>query len=135
MNFSLISHSAPLFHRDHSFDRSLASRPPNGILGDAVSIASSSHPLTHLGLFFLCNSTQHTGMHHGSSTGVAGGGGKNTTLSVLDFRLTTRSCYLNNGWIFPIVRIWYWHMNYHIEVRKQSIITCLCHDSMPALVM
>jgi fatty acid desaturase len=44
-------------------------------------------------------------MHH------AGGGGGNTTEVVKDFRLTTRSFYLNN----PIVKIWYWHMNYHIE--------------------
>lgn len=51
-------------------------------------------------LFFLCNSTQHVGMHH------AGGGGGNTTKEVADFRLVARSFYIAN----PLVSCWYWHV-------------------------
>jgi fatty acid desaturase len=50
-------------------------------------------------LFWLCNSTQHVGLHHGDfSTGT-----------VNDFRLTTRTFYLRSA----LVRFWYWHMNWH----------------------
>jgi fatty acid desaturase len=60
-------------------------------------------------LFFLCNSTQHVGMHHAAS-GAA----------VEDFRLTTRTFYLNN----PVIRVWYWHMNYHIEHHMYAAVPC-----------
>ena len=43
-------------------------------------------------LFFLCNATQHVGMHPQKN----------------DFRLNTRTFYLN-----PVVRFLYWHMNWH----------------------
>ena len=42
-------------------------------------------------LFFLCNATQHVGMHPGKP----------------DFRYNTRTFYLP----YPLVRFWYWHMN------------------------
>jgi len=51
-------------------------------------------------LFFLCNSTQHIGLHHG------GGGGGNPTKQIADFRLSTRTFYLDN----PVVRCWYWQV-------------------------
>ena len=43
-------------------------------------------------LFFLCNATQHVGMHPGVS----------------DFRLNTRTFYLH-----PVIRFFYWHMSWH----------------------
>jgi len=50
-------------------------------------------------LFWLCNSTQHVGLHHGDFA----------TGTVNDFRLTTRTFYLRSA----LVRFWYWHMNWH----------------------
>ena len=79
-----------------------------------VPVMVSLGPFYNGWLFFLCNSTQHTGMHH------AGGGGGNTTKVVEDFRLTTRSFYLAN----PVVEMWYWHMNYHIEHHMYAAVPC-----------
>ena len=54
-------------------------------------------------LFLLCNNTQHVGL----------------TDKVSDFRLNTRTIYLN-----PIVRFLYWHMNYHIEHHMFAAEPC-----------
>ena len=61
-----------------------------------IPVLISLGPFYNGWLFFLCNSTQHVGMHH------AGGGGGNATKVVEDFRLTTRSFTGLN----PIVSIW-----------------------------
>jgi fatty acid desaturase len=50
-------------------------------------------------LFWLCNSTQRTGLPHGNFP----------TKIVKGFRLNTRTFYLNNA----LVRFWHWHVNYH----------------------
>jgi fatty acid desaturase len=44
----------------------------------------------------------------------------NSTKQICDFRLTTRSFYLRN----PIVRCWYWNMNYHIEHHMYAAVPC-----------
>lgn len=79
-----------------------------------IPVLISLGPFYNGWLFFLCNSTQHVGMHH------AGGGGGNATKVVEDFRLTTRSFTGLN----PIVSIWYWHMNYHIEHHMYAAVPC-----------
>ena len=40
--------------------------------------------------------------------------------TINDFRLTTRTFYLNSA----IVRFWYWHMNYHIEHHMYAAVPC-----------
>ena len=50
--------------------------------------------------------------------------GPNKTDCVPDFRLTTRTFYLNN----PVVRNWYWQMNYHIEHHMYRPAACLRHE-------
>eukprot|EP00040_Diaphanoeca_grandis_P044065 m.11172 g.11172 ORF g.11172 m.11172 type:complete len:356 (-) comp8691_c0_seq1:159-1226(-) len=60
-------------------------------------------------LFFLCNASQHVGLDHGTSQ-----------RPVTDFRLTTRTFYVNN----PLVQFWYWHMNYHIEHHMYAAVPC-----------
>lgn len=54
-------------------------------------------------LLFLCNNTQHVGLQD----------------EVEDFRLCTRSIYLN-----PLVQFLYWHMNYHIEHHMYAAVPC-----------
>jgi fatty acid desaturase len=61
-------------------------------------------------LFWLCNSTQHIGLPHGNFG----------TETVNDFRLNTRTFYLNNS----LVRFWYWHMNYHTEHHMYAAVPC-----------
>jgi fatty acid desaturase len=79
-----------------------------------IPVLVSFGPFLNGWLFFLCNSTQHTGMQHG------GGGGGNTTEEVEDFRLSCRTFYLGN----PVVQMWYWHMNYHIEHHMYAAVPC-----------
>lgn len=79
-----------------------------------VPILVSLGPFYNGWLFFLCNSTQHVGMQHG------GGGGGNKMDVVSDFRLSTRSFYLNN----PVVSCWYWYMNYHVEHHMYAAVPC-----------
>jgi len=55
------------------------------------------------GLQWLCNNTQHVGLQD----------------NVPDFRLNCRSYGLN-----PLVRLWYWQMNYHIEHHMYPTIPC-----------
>eukprot|EP01006_Ploeotia_vitrea_P065658 TRINITY_DN93601_c0_g1_i1.p1 TRINITY_DN93601_c0_g1~~TRINITY_DN93601_c0_g1_i1.p1 ORF type:complete len:361 (-),score=28.59 TRINITY_DN93601_c0_g1_i1:193-1275(-) len=54
-------------------------------------------------LFFLCNTTQHVGLHPKAT----------------DFRLCCRTFYLN-----PVVRFLYWHMNWHIEHHMYAAVPC-----------
>ena len=61
-------------------------------------------------LFWLCNSTQHVGLHHGHFG----------TRTVNDFRLTTRTFYLNNA----LISFWYWHMNWHTEHHMYAAVPC-----------
>ena len=63
-------------------------------------------------LFWLCNSTQHVGMHHG--------GGSSKVAKVTDFRLTTRTFYIKS-WL---LRCWYWNMCYHIEHHMYAAVPC-----------
>merc|ERR1711900_83926 len=79
-----------------------------------VPVLVSFGPFYNGWLFWLCNTTQHTGMAH------AGGGGGNKTKVIDDFRLTTRTFYINN----PILSCWYWHMNYHIEHHMFAAVPC-----------
>lgn len=79
-----------------------------------VPVLVSFGPFYNGWLFWLCNTTQHTGMAH------AGGEGGNKTDVVNDFRLSTRTFYLNN----PVLRCWYWHMNYHIEHHMYAAVPC-----------
>ena len=79
-----------------------------------VPVMLSLGPFINGWLFFLCNSTQHVGMHHGNFNGDGDSGVVN------DFRLSCRSFYLNN----PIVRCWYWHMNFHIEHHMYAAVPC-----------
>jgi fatty acid desaturase len=60
-----------------------------------VPLLVSFGPFYNGWLFFLCNSTQHVGLHPGKA----------------DFRLNTRTFYVNN----PLISMWYWHMNWHTE--------------------
>eukprot|EP00039_Didymoeca_costata_P003220 m.66152 g.66152 ORF g.66152 m.66152 type:complete len:359 (-) comp11785_c0_seq2:20-1096(-) len=75
-----------------------------------VPILISFGPFLNGWLFWLCNSTQHVGLPHGNFD-------KET---VNDFRLNTRTFYLNN----PIVRFWYWHMNFHTEHHMYPAVPC-----------
>ena len=79
-----------------------------------VPVLVSLGPFYNGWLWFLCNATQHVGLHHG------GGAGGTATAVVADFRQTTRSFYLNNS----VLRMWYWHMNYHIEHHMYSAVPC-----------
>ena len=54
-------------------------------------------------LLFLCNSTQHIGLQD----------------KVPDFRLCCRTIYLN-----PVVRFFYWNMNYHTEHHMYAAVPC-----------
>jgi fatty acid desaturase len=54
-------------------------------------------------LFFLCNTTQHVGLHPNKS----------------DFRLNSRTFYLN-----PFVSFLYWHMNWHTEHHSFPAVPC-----------
>jgi len=60
-------------------------------------------------VFFLCNNTQHVGLQ------------PNTT----DFRLCCRTFILN-----PIIRVMYWHMNYHIEHHMYANVPCYNLDRL-----
>jgi len=83
-----------------------------------ASVLISLGPFWNGWLFFLCNSTQHTGMQHGGKSPANIGAGK--TEHVDDFRLTTRSFYLNSA----VLRCWYWSMNYHIEHHMWPQVPC-----------
>ena len=54
-------------------------------------------------LFFLCNNTQHIGLQD----------------NVPDFRLCCRTFRLN-----PVVRLLYWHMNFHTEHHMYAAVPC-----------
>ena len=54
-------------------------------------------------LFWLCNNTQHVGLHD----------------NVSDFRLCCRTFTLN-----PVVRFLYWQMNYHTEHHMYAAVPC-----------
>lgn len=54
-------------------------------------------------LFFLCNNTQHIGLQD----------------NVPDFRLCCRTFLLN-----PVVKFFYWHMNYHTEHHMYAAVPC-----------
>jgi fatty acid desaturase len=75
-----------------------------------VPVMISLGPFYNGWLFWLCNSTQHVGMSHGTD--------HNNTIN--DFRLNTRTFYLNN----PVVRCWYWHMNWHTEHHMYAAVPC-----------
>lgn len=71
-------------------------------------------------LFFSCNNTQHSGVQ----------------ANVADYRLNSRSFQLH-----PVVRILYWHMNFHIEHHMYTQVPCyrlhrlqqrIAHDLPPA---
>lgn len=74
-----------------------------------VSLMLSLGPFYNGWLFWLCNSTQHIGLDHGTPE-----------RPVEDFRLTTRTFYLNSS----IVRMWYWHMNWHTEHHMYAAVPC-----------
>ena len=74
-----------------------------------VPLMVSFGPFYNGWLFWLCNSTQHVGLPHGRF-------GEHT---VNDFRRSTRTFYLH-----PIVRFWYFHMNYHIEHHMYAAVPC-----------
>lgn len=59
-----------------------------------VPVVVSLAPMFGRVFFYLTNHTQHTGLME----------------SVNDFRLSGRTIYFN-----PVLRFFYWHMNYHIE--------------------
>ena len=40
--------------------------------------------------------------------------------TIADFRLSTRTFYVNN----PIVQFWYWQMNYHTEHHMYANVPC-----------
>jgi fatty acid desaturase len=64
-------------------------------------------------LFFLCNSTQHVGLHQGAA----------------DFRLNTRT-------FIPcaFIRFLYWHMNWHTEHHMYSAVPCYNLSELHALI-
>ena len=75
-----------------------------------VPVLLSLGPFYNGWLFWLCNSTQHVGMHHGNGTDK----------KVSDFRLSTRTFYINNS----VLSCWYWYMNYHIEHHMYAAVPC-----------
>jgi fatty acid desaturase len=75
-----------------------------------VPVLVSLGPFYNGWLFWLCNSTQHIGLPHGNFG----------TKTVDDFRLNTRTFYLNN----PLVQFWYWHMNFHTEHHMFTAVPC-----------
>jgi len=75
-----------------------------------VPLVVSFGPFLNGWLFWLCNSTQHVGMQHGNFEAK----------TINDFRLTTRTFYLNN----PLVEFWYWHMNFHTEHHMWPVVPC-----------
>ena len=86
-----------------------------------VPIIVSFGPFLNGWLFFLCNATQHVGLHP----------------KVNDFRLNSRTFYVNN-WL---VAHWYWMMNWHTEHHMYSAVPCynlaalheaIRHDLPPA---
>jgi fatty acid desaturase len=68
-----------------------------------IPLMVSGGPFYNGWLFFLCNATQHVGLHP----------------SVSDFRLNSRTFYLN-----PVLRFWYWHMNWHTEHHAFPAVPC-----------
>jgi hypothetical protein len=69
-----------------------------------LPVLVSGGPFFNGWLFFLCNATQHVGLHPNKP----------------DFRLNTRTFYLNN----PLVAHWYWHMNWHTEHHMFPGVPC-----------
>eukprot|EP00937_MAST-01D_sp_MAST-1D-sp2_P007314 g7314.t1 len=64
-------------------------------------------------LFWLCNSTQHVGLHHADLRARG-------ATPIADFRLTTRTFYLRSA----LVRFWYWHMSWHTEHHMFAAVPC-----------
>jgi len=82
-----------------------------------VPVLISFGPFYNGWLFWLCNSTQHVGLPYGNFE-------ENRVIP--DFRMTTRTFYLNN----PLIRMWYWYMNFHIEHHMYANVPCY---NLPAL--
>lgn len=68
-----------------------------------LPILISLTPFYGYWLFTLCNNTQHVGLNE----------------DVNDFRLNSRTFELN-----PILRFFYWHMNFHIEHHMYAAVPC-----------
>ncbi|MCJ8331087.1 MAG: fatty acid desaturase [Lentisphaeria bacterium] len=83
-----------------------------------VPVLTTFAPFYLSWLLFLCNNTQHVGLHD----------------NVPDFRLNSRTIYLN-----PFFQFIYWHMNYHVEHHMYAGVPCyklgklhrLIKDQMP----
>lgn len=68
-----------------------------------IPILTSLKPFYCYWLFSLCNNTQHVGLSE----------------DVNDFRLNSRTIHIN-----PVLRFFYWHMNYHIEHHMYAAVPC-----------
>ncbi|MCE9615876.1 MAG: fatty acid desaturase [Lentisphaerae bacterium] len=68
-----------------------------------LPVLTSMAPFYGAWLFFLCNNTQHVGLQD----------------KVNDFRLCCRTFTLN-----PVVRVLYWHMNFHTEHHMYPAVPC-----------
>lgn len=78
-----------------------------------VPLLISGGPFFSGWLFFLCNSTQHVGLAAGKP----------------DFRLNSRTFLLH-----PLIRFWYWHMNYHIEHHMYANVPCYNLSALHAAI-
>lgn len=78
-----------------------------------LPIVVSFGPFLNGWLFFLCNSSQHVGL----------------LPSVPDFRRNTRTFILH-----PVIRFFYWQMNFHCEHHMYSAVPCYNLEALHAAI-